>query len=171
MRRNAADVENKLKAELLQLQSSAAKKTGGSEDSIAQMNASLARVLSEIQGSQFIEAHAVAEAEKLMESLSVGLSRVAQLARHAAESQMKVEISVGTPQGTARGGRDADWTPAEQPDWRRHRITGKKAVDELETPVQGFQDANQGACQYDACQLGSEPSQSRMWKSQFGAAC
>ena len=40
----------------------------------------------------------VAEAEKL----SVGLS---QLAGHAAESQMNVEISVGTPKGTARGGR------------------------------------------------------------------
>ena len=60
-------------------------KTGGSEDSIAQMNASLARVLSEMKGSQFVEAHAVAKAE-LMESLSVGLSREAQLARHAADS-------------------------------------------------------------------------------------
>ena len=47
VRRNAADEENKLKAELLQLQSSAVEKTSGSEDSIAQMNASLARVLSE----------------------------------------------------------------------------------------------------------------------------
>ena len=111
VRRNAEDEENKLKPELLQLQSSAAEKTGGSEDSIAQMNASLVRVLSEMKGSQFVEAHAVAEAEKLVESLSVGLSRVAQLARHAAESQMKVEISVGTPKETARGGRDADWTP------------------------------------------------------------
>ena len=144
VRRNAADEESKLKAELLQLQSSAAEKTGGSEDSIAQMNAFLVRVLSEMKGSQFVEARAVAEAEKLMESLSVGLSRVAQLARHAAESQMKVEISVGTPKGTARGGRDADWTPAQQPDRRRPRITGKTSVDELETPLQGFQDANQG---------------------------
>ena len=40
VRRNAEDEENKLKAELLQLQSSAAEKTGGSEDSIAQMNVS-----------------------------------------------------------------------------------------------------------------------------------
>ena len=110
VRRNAADEENHLKAELLQLQSSAAEKTGGSEDSIAQVGAFLAKVLSEMKGSQFVEAHAVAEAAKLMESLSVGLSRVAQLARHAAESQMKVEISVGTPKVTARGGRDADWT-------------------------------------------------------------
>ena len=109
------------------------------------MNASLAGVLSEMKGSQFVEAHAVAEAEKLMESLSVGLSRVAQLARHAAESQMKVEISVRTPKGTARGDLDSDWTPAQQPDRRRPRITGKTAVDELETPVQGFQDANQGS--------------------------
>ena len=61
MRRNVADEENKLKAELLQLQSSAAEKTGGSEDSIAQMNASLVRVLSELKGSQFVEEHAVAE--------------------------------------------------------------------------------------------------------------
>ena len=80
------------------------------------MNASLARVLSEMKGSQFDEAHAVAEAEKLMESLSVGSSQVAQLARHAAESQMKIEMSMGTPKGTARGGRDADWTQAQQPD-------------------------------------------------------
>ena len=144
VRRNAADEENKLIAELLQLQSSAAEKPSGSEDSIAQMNASLARVLSEVEGSQFVEAHAVAEAEKLMESLSVGSSRVAQLARHPAESQMKVEISVGTPKGTARGGRDVDWTRAQQPDRRRPRINGKTAVDEPETPVQGFQDANQG---------------------------
>ena len=70
-----------------------------------------------------------------MEGLSVGLSRVAQLVRHAAESQMEVEISVGTPKVTARGGRDADWTPAQQFDRRRSRITGKTAVDELETPV------------------------------------
>ena len=89
------------------------------------MNASLVRVLSEMKGSQLVEAHAVAETEKLMESPSVGLSRVAQLARHAAESQMKVGTSVGTPKGTARGGRDADWTPAQQPDRRRPRITGK----------------------------------------------
>ena len=136
VRRNAEDEENKLKAELLQLQSSAAEKTGGSEDSIAQVSAYLVRVLSEMKGSQSVEAHAVAEAEKLMESLSVGLSRVAQLARDAAESQMKVEIFVGTPKGTARGGRDADWPPAQQPDRRRPRITGKTSVDELETPVQ-----------------------------------
>ena len=123
---------------------SAAEKTCGSEDSIAQMNASLVRVLSEMKGSQFVEAHEVAEAEKLMESLSVGLSRVAQLARHEAESQMKVETSVGTPKATARGGRNADWTPAQQPDRRRPRITGKTSVDEHETRVQGFQDANQG---------------------------
>ena len=70
------------------------------------------------------------------------MSRVAELARHAAESQMKVEISVGTPKRTARGGRDADWTPAQQPDKRRPRFTGKTSVDELETPVQGVQ--NQG---------------------------
>ena len=88
LRRNAEDEENKLKAELLQLQSSAAEKTGGSEDSIAQMNASLARVLSVMKGSQFVEAH--------------------------------------------------------EPDRRRPRITGKTSVDELETPVQGFQDMNQG---------------------------
>ena len=99
VRRNAEDEENKLKAEVLQLQSSAAEKTYGSEDSIAQMNASLAKVLSEMKWSQFVEAHAIAEAEKLMESLSVGLSRVAQSARQAAESQMSVEIPAGTPQG------------------------------------------------------------------------
>ena len=74
VRRNAADEENKLKAELLLLQSSASEKTGGSEDSIAQMNASLVRVLSEMKVSQFVEAHAFAEVEKLMESLSLGLS-------------------------------------------------------------------------------------------------
>ena len=51
MRSNAADEENKLNAELLQLQSSAAEKTGGSEDSIAQMNEVPARVLSEMKGS------------------------------------------------------------------------------------------------------------------------
>ena len=103
VRRNAADEENKVKAETLQLYSSAAEKTGGSEDSIAQMNASLARVVSEMKGIQFVEAHAVAEAGTLLESLSVGLSRVAQLARHAAESQLKVEISVVTPKETALG--------------------------------------------------------------------
>ena len=158
VRRSAEDEENQLKAELLQLQSSAAEKSGGSEDSIAQMNASLARDLSEMKGSQFVEAHAVADAEKLMESLSVGLSRVAQLARHAVESQMKVEISMGTPKGTARGGRDADWTLAQQPDRRRPRITGKTSVDELETPVQSFRTRNRGACHHDVCQRGSEPS-------------
>ena len=52
---NAADEEDKLKA------SPAAEKKGGSEDSIAQMNASLAKVWS----SQFVVSHAVAEAEKL----------------------------------------------------------------------------------------------------------
>ena len=83
----AADEEDQLKAELLQLQSPAAEKTGGSEDSIAQMNASLAKEWSEMKGSQFVVSHAVADAEKLMESLSVGLSRVAQLARHAATSR------------------------------------------------------------------------------------
>ena len=85
VKRNATDEENKLKAELLQLQSSAMEKTGGSKDSIAQMNAPLVRVLSEMKVSQFVKAHAVVEAEKLMESLSVGLSRMAQLARHAAQ--------------------------------------------------------------------------------------
>ena len=171
VRRNAEDEENKLKAELLQLQSSAAEKSGGSEDSIAQMNASLARVLSEMKESQFVEAHAVAEAEKLMGSLSVALSRVAQLARHAAESQMKIEISLRTPKGTARGGRDADWTPAQQPDKRGPRITGKTSVDELETPVQGVSRRDRGARQHDVCQLGSKPSQNRTWKSKFEAAC
>ena len=92
-----------------------------------------------------------------MDSLSVGLSRVAQLAHHAAESQMKVEISVGTPSGTARGGRDADWTPAQQPDRRRPRITGKTAFDELETPVQVVRTRTRRACQHDVYQLGSEP--------------
>ena len=58
MRRNAADEGDKLKAELLQLQSSAAEKTGVPEDSIAQMNESLAKVLSEMKGSQFVESHA-----------------------------------------------------------------------------------------------------------------
>ena len=129
------DEENKLKAELLQLQSSAAEKSGGSE-----MNASLARGLSEMKGSQFVEAHAVAEAEKMMESLSVVLS-----GSPCSGVPEKVEISVGTPEGTARGGRDADWTSVQQPDRRRPRITGKTAVDELETPVQGFQNANQGS--------------------------
>ena len=121
MRRNAADEGDKLKAELLQLQSSAAEKTGVPEDSIAQMNESLAKVLSEMKGSQFVESHAVAEAEKLMESLFVGLFRVAQLARDAPASQMNVEMSAGTPKGTARGVRDADWTPAQQRDRRRQR--------------------------------------------------
>ena len=65
----------------------AAEKRSRSEDSIAQMNASLVRVLQKMKGSQFVVSHAVAEAEKLMESLSVGLSRVAQLARHAAASR------------------------------------------------------------------------------------
>ena len=102
-----------MKAELLQLQSSAAEKTCGSEDSIAQMNASLAKVFSEMKGSQFVEAHAIAEAEKLMESLSMGLFRVAQLARQAAESQMSVEIPAGTPKGTAHGRRDDDWAQAQ----------------------------------------------------------
>ena len=83
---------------------------------------------------------------------------------------MNVEISVGTPKGTARGGRDADWTPAQQPDKRRPRISGKTAVEEFETPVQGFRTRTR-ACQHDVCQLGSEPSQSRMWKSKFRAAC
>ena len=73
VRRSAADEENKLKAELGQLLTSAAEKTGGSEDSIARVDASLVRVLSEMK---FVEAHAVAEAEKLMESLSVGLSQL-----------------------------------------------------------------------------------------------
>ena len=100
-----------------------------------------------------------------MESLSVGLSRVAQLARHAAESQMKVGISVGTPKGTACGRRDADWTQAQQPDRRRPRITGKTAVSRVSRT------RTRGACHHDVCQLGSEPSQSRMWNSNFGAAC
>ena len=133
VRRNAADEENKLKAELLQLQSSAAEKTGGSEDWIAQV-----RVLSEMKGCQFVEAHAVAEAEKLMESLSVGLSRVAQLARHAAESQMKVEMSVGTRKGTARGGRDADWTPAQQLDRRRPGSLERRRSMSLRLQFRGF---------------------------------
>ena len=57
---------------------------------------------------------------------------------------MNVEMSSGTPKGTARGGRTADWTPAQQPDRRKPRITGKTAVEELETPVQVFQDMNLG---------------------------
>ena len=135
------------------------------------MNASLARVLSEMKGSQFVEAHAVAEAEKLMESLSVGLSRVAQLARHAAESQMKVEISVGTAKGTT----------AQQLDRRRPSITGKTAVDELETPVEGCvnsaqsrvkavcghrnseQRADEGSAMFTVTSAQSENSGSNAW--------
>ena len=60
-----------------------------------------------------------------MESLSVGLSRVA---REAAASQINVEMSAGTPQGATRGVRDADWTPARQPDRRRPTITGKTSA-------------------------------------------
>ena len=48
-RRNAADEEDRLKAELLQLQTSAAEKTGVSDDSVAKMNASL-----EMKGSRFV---------------------------------------------------------------------------------------------------------------------
>ena len=62
---------------------------------------------------------------------------------------MNVERSAATPKVTARGVRDADWTPAQQPDRRRPRITGKTAVEDqsrisVETPVQGFQDVNLG---------------------------
>ena len=95
-----------------------------------------------MKGSQFVEAHAVAEAEKLMESLSVGLSRVAQLARHAAESQMKVEISVGTSKGTARGGRFADWTPAQQPD-RRRSLERQRSMS-LRLQFRGFRTRTRG---------------------------
>ena len=170
VRRSAEDEENKLKADLLQLQSSASEKTGGSEDSIAQMNASLVRVLSETNG-RFVESHAVAEAEKLLESLSVGLSRVAQLARHAAESQVKVENYVGTPKGTARGGRDTDGQ-------RPNNLTGEDPGSlerhwsmSLRLQFRGSRTRTRGAFQHDVCQLGSEPSQNRMWKSKLGAGC
>ena len=62
---------------------------------------------------------------------------------------MFAEMSAGTPKGTARGVRAADWNRAQQPDRRRPRITGKTAVEDqsrisVETSVQGVQDVNLG---------------------------
>ena len=152
MRRNAADEEDKLKAELLQLQSSAAERTGGSEDEC-------------IRGESVVRDEREPVCQKLMESLSVGLSRVAQLTRDAAASQMNVEMSAGTPKGTARGVCDADWTPAQQPDRRRPGSLGRhrsriRAGFLLKLQFRGFRTRTWGA--HDVCQIGSEPSQSRM---------
>ena len=90
---------------------------------------------------------------QLPESLSVGLSRVAQLARHAAESQMEVEISVGQHVAVAMliGPGPNNLTGEDPGSLGRHRIAR----------VSG----------HDESQLGSEPSQNRVWKSKFEAAC
>ena len=57
------------------------------------------------QLEQLADAYAVSEAEKLMDSLSIGSSRVAQLAREATASQMNVGMTRVTREGTARGVR------------------------------------------------------------------
>ena len=125
VRQQAIAEEEKLKDDLCKL-SAAVLPSDAQPNSVTSMNASLAKVLSDMREGQAagkVAPEAIAEAEKLMSTLSQGIEQISLLAREAAVGQ--VGMTADSTTGRERPPQSAGDSPIQEPPLARVRLNTK----------------------------------------------